>query len=119
MAKHKVFIGAMYSESYQEGDTCVMLVFPKGSNVRTHEVIRPILLQADNIRDLHAKIDGEINTYLSNVYGFVPKTYSSAPAAPAGPVAMVEVDSLTIADPGPAVSDPSKSQLLLDLGSII
>ena len=119
MPKHKVFIGAMYSENYQEGDTCVMLVFPKDQAVKYHEVVRPMMLQADNIHELRSKINGEINCYLSNVYGFVPKTYSSAvPAAPAAPVVTQEVDSLTIAAEGPAFSDPEKSQLLLDLGSI-
>ena len=118
MGKHKCFIGAMYSENYQEGDTCVMLVFPKGDKVRYHEVVRPIMIDASNIRELKDKISTEINGYLGNVYGFAPKTHSSVPAAPAEPVTMVEVDALTIAEPGPAVTDPDKSQMLLDLESI-
>ena len=117
MAKHKCFVAAMYSENYVEGDTAVMLVFPKNDK-RYHELVRPIMIEADTIKELHNKIDAEVNTYLSNVYGFVPKTYSSAPIAPSAPVPMVEVDCLTIAEESPAVTDPNKSQMLLDLGSI-
>jgi hypothetical protein len=117
MAKHKVFVCAMYSEAFVDGDTCVMMVFPK-EDKRYHIIARPIMLEADSIPDLRKKMNDEINMYMSTVRGFVPQTYSSAPSAPVEPVALVEVDSLTIAPEGPAVSDPNKSQMLLDLGSL-
>lgn len=117
MAKHKVFVGVMYSDKYEEGDTCVMLVFPKNDK-RYHEVLRPIMLEANNVYELRNKIQGELNVYLSSVYGYVNKENVQQMSSPPEPVTLVEVDSLTISEPGPAVSDPNKSQMLLDLGSI-
>lgn len=120
MAKYKFFIGAMCSERYEDGDSCVMLVFPK-NNTHSHEVIRPIMLEADTVREIKDKIQGELNMYFSTVYGFAPKPHSQGPQAAPAPVAMtpmVEVESLTISDPGPVAVSPEKQQMLLDLGGI-